>query len=142
MFSLTEVLSNEDIKHHKRSKNDNQKQTMTNILSANTTSFKPNSILGQLQLRFEEAAHERQDLNWYDFVSQSLLNYGCWCDFNMAGDLEVVLGDRLMQTGDPVDEIDGICKKIMQGYQCILADLGPSCMDQEYTGLANYCIFS
>jgi hypothetical protein len=51
--------------------------------------------------------------------------YGCWCYFQM----DVGRGQ-----GEPVDEIDGFCRTLHKGYECIIMDhddLGTPCVPWE-----------
>ena len=63
----------------------------------------------------------------YSYFEQ-INGYGCWCFF----------GDESMRgNGDAQDDIDGICRQLVQGYHCISKDWlesGTICSpDMQYT---------
>jgi len=56
-----------------------------------------------------------------------LSDYGCWCYFEEA---------HGAGKGQPVDELDGYCKQLHDGYECIIADsvdAGIPCVPWEVT---------
>jgi len=59
-----------------------------------------------------------QDMGLFDM-------YGCWCYFE---------NDHGSGKGHPIDELDGFCKTLHDGYTCIImdsADMGMSCVPWE-----------
>ena len=60
----------------------------------------------------------------WGFFGQSYVSeiesYGCWCYFGSIG----------KGKSDPIDEIDGICKVLQQGYECATID-NPGCVPYE-----------
>lgn len=45
-------------------------------------------------------------------IVSSIKSYGCWCYFDSVG----------KGKSDPVDQIDGYCKQLQQGYECAIID--------------------
>jgi hypothetical protein len=96
-----------------------------NIAALAISSVAANNILGELENAIANMGPASGDISMDRTITQSdmdLINqYGCWCYFqdgHGAGH------------GKPVDEIDTLCKRLHDGYTCIMMDsldLGSEC---------------
>ena len=55
-----------------------------------------------------------------DFLT-SINEYGCWCYFD---------GKYGKGKGEPIDELDGFCKTLQHGYECIIFKFSEMCKNK------------
>lgn len=90
-----------------------------------------NAINAHLMAKMANSTMRTFSGNAANFISR-IDSYGCWCYFNE----EVGRGK-----GTPVDEIDGFCKSLGDGYQCASIDAaedGLPCVPWEVPYVASF----
>lgn len=96
------------------------------FLSAPTAKASLYNIYNQTLILDQEIELLKYDLNLFDqpekyspgdfllYFNTIIDGYGCWCNFKNNG--------QIKGKGKPVDEIDGVCRLLHDGYKCSVVD--------------------